>query len=348
MGFPLTVLLALEVSDILEAIYLQDKAALRKAISCFPESVNEQDRSGLTTAHLAISWPEGLSILLAKDAKPDTRDKFGDTPLNNACRFLNATHVTSALILLDCDSSLGNQDQNIYLAEIWMSQNTPLKNKFIFHLIDRRSRLLDLAFESLPTWDFERLRLKDDRILDAQAASVIDALLQHDVDIVPTLMPSHMVERTTVYHSVNLDVSTANILFKAGFKDIDGTDITGLTPFSSHALNFRIQFDLWKGYNPSRDFETLKILQWLTDKNVDVYYPHPTGGGKAMHAFGAAVTGRIFSRIHRNCSSTKLLTVQQVRTAGLFLTDAATDDCQCACSTNGCRIITSALKEAPN
>ncbi|PVH79597.1 hypothetical protein DL98DRAFT_655347 [Cadophora sp. DSE1049] len=323
----------LEVSDIIKAVFCQDEIALQKATARFPDQVNLRNRHGMTALDLSTAWPEGLSILLKGKAEVNMYDMGGITPLWHACYPENFSSVS---LLLDHDSPMGGYwNQNKVLQLVHWSKNVALKEKFIHHLVDRRKRLLDLALETLPEFELERLNLNEDRVLDAQAAAVISTLLKHGIEIDPALMPSLEPRRTTVYHTWYLGVSTASMLFEAGFRDIDETDKHEMMPFWEHSISTKYQ-----------DLKNLELLQWLKDKGVDVYRPHSEYGGTSMHALGAAIGDVHFDQM--DADHKRPSTKQQMSIAGSFLQDDATDDCLCACSESGCRIITSALKNCRN
>ena len=269
-------------------------------------------------------------MLLQGGAEVNAHDIDGCTPLWHA---FGNTNCLSASLLLDHDSPVGGLDQNTVLKLLCRLDNVTLKEKFIHHLVDRRKRLWDLALEQLTSFEFEKLGLQDDRILDAQASIVSSTLLEHGIEIGPALMPSLQPRRTTVYHTWYLDVPTASMLFEADFRDIDELDHNDLSPFWCHVLQLRYSS------------KSLELLKWLKAKGADVYHQHPKYGGTAMHGFGAAI-GHIFFRV--NVARLELLTEHQAALAASFVRDDATDNCLCACSKNGCRIITSVLKYCRN
>ncbi|KAL5315710.1 hypothetical protein ACEPPN_016580 [Leptodophora sp. 'Broadleaf-Isolate-01'] len=221
-------------------------------------------------------------------------------------------------------------DQNACLRQICTFNDFALQKIFISHLVNRRKRLLELALAKLPQFELEMLSLKEDRVLDAQAAAVTSALLQHNIEIDPTLMPSINTSKTTVYHIPSLGLHMAKNLYESGFRDISEIDAHGWTPF-------------WSQVFVLNSLRRLEILQWLKDLGVDAYRKCPRGGGTASHAFGATMeTG--FRLIYGAGYDTMPLKVQEAKIAGSFLEDEVVDDCDCACSRDGCRIITSALK----
>ncbi|KAH9219366.1 hypothetical protein DL95DRAFT_443461 [Leptodontidium sp. 2 PMI_412] len=323
----------LELPDFLEAICLQDDMAMEQAFQRSPESVNQIHGEGLTPIHLSLSWSPSLLFLLAHNADTSSYDSWGRTPLYYACSFNYASAIPS---LLDHDSPMGSiRDQNACLRHICRSNDFALQNIFISHLVNRRKRLLELARAKLPQFELEMLSLKEDRVLDAQAAAVTSALLQRNVEIDPALMPSIEARKTTVYHTPSLDLHMAKNLYESGFRDIDEIDIHGWTPFGSQI------------FDSVDSLESLETLQWLKDQGADAYRECPGGGGTTLHALGSTME-RSLGFINEEGYDTIPLKVQEAKIASSFLTDEVVDDCDCACSRDGCQIITSALKSNRN
>ncbi len=321
-----------EVPAILKAIFLKDESSLREILLDSPGSANQLFANRMTPLHLAVSWPGGLSILLDGGATVSSYDRYGRTPLLYAN---GSEHNTSVKILSDHDSPLGDSDDpNYCLESAFRSKDISLGKYMITHLVDRRQRLLALAQQELPSKKLMQLNLNMDRVLDAQAAVVTNALLEEDIEVPPALMPSLNLQKSTVYHTDNLSVQMANDLYAAGFRDIDEIDTSMMTPFWSNAL-----------YTPCC-FENLEIMQWLRNTGVNIHRLHPTNGGTASHCLGASVGEELFqmNKNHELGLQRSRPTSEQARIASSFLDDAFSDGCDCACSRSGCRVITSALK----
>ncbi|KAL2062675.1 hypothetical protein VTL71DRAFT_5747 [Oculimacula yallundae] len=310
-----------EVTEIEQAIWLQDEAALKNAIKSSPKSVNQPCEEGITPLHLSVLWPVGLSVLLNNKADISMCDDTGDIALFYACYHEQGPSIS---LLLDHDSPMGSGwNQNRCLQAVSRWKDFALQQTFVSHLVNRRKRLLQLALDGLPNFKSETLNLRSDRILDAQAASVFTELLEYRIEIASALAPSFRPFQTTVYHTPYMSLRIAKRLWEAGFRDVDAFDDNGITPFWAHIL---------KLLSDPSFYELLDILQWLKDRGVDVYNKNQQGGGMAIHALGAG-TGRD--------EPPEPHTVLQ---AGLFLADDVQDECRCACSVNGCRVVTSAIK----
>ncbi|KAG4435049.1 hypothetical protein IFR05_009473 [Cadophora sp. M221] len=323
----------LELPDLLAAVCLQDEAAMEKAFECSPESINQRHARNLTLLHLSISWSPSLSFLLAHGADTGLYDSWGHTPLYYACMSNYGSAISS---LLDHDSPMGSTwDQNACLGYVCESNDFALQETFISHLANRRKRLLELALRKLPHFELEMLSLKEDRVLDAQAAAVTSALLRCNVEIDSVLMPSINPRKKTVYHTPSLGLHMAKSLYESRFRDIDEIGEDGWTPFGSTISNY------WGC------LESLETLQWLRDQGADAYRTCPRGGGSALHALGDNI-GYNFKLINEGYINPIQPTAKQAKIAGYFLEDEVLDDCDCACSRDGCRIITSALRGSRN
>lgn len=282
----------------MEAILLQDKNKLDCALACCPGAANQVLLRGNTPLHLAVAWSQGLSLLLGKGGDIHHCNNSGEIPLFAA---LYESNYESARLLLEHNSPVGI----IWHAlDYW---NVPLMELLITHLVDRRQRLLYLALGALPVSELAWLDLKTDRVLDAQAAAVVSALLLQSIDIPPALVPSNSSAIRTVYHNPRLNIQVAECLFSMGFLDIDEFDDNGLTPIWIAVL--------WPG--PWR----LDYPQWLIHKGADVHRVNPKYGVMALHALGAYIGDSIFHIESAHCMKgvTKDLTDDKAQIALSFL-----------------------------
>jgi ankyrin repeat protein len=198
------------------------------------------------------------------------RDEQGRTPLNLALQDRNEDSVR---LLLKHDSQIPN-DWYIRMTSLTRPPIIDWNEIFVSHLVNRRQRLLNLALTDLPALELATLDLKRGRILDAQAAAVVPALLLHGIYIPPALIPTYPLRRTTVYHSYGLGAETAEYLFSKGFLDIDEVDHYGKTP-------------LWQASDCQS--QNLEYERWLIDKGADVYRVHSEFGTSTLHTLGAEI-----------------------------------------------------------
>ena len=284
---------------------------LKKELRHNPEMVNHRLPCEQTLLHIALPWPQGVSILLAAGANiaPD------QNILSDACWLGNSSSIP---LLLD-HGCLINLSSSVF-----SSRNIDLQKLVVSHLVRRRNRLGGLAANNLSGIDFQSPNLRKDRVLNAQADVVAPVLSRTgvEIDLALSLLP------TTVYHATTMNVKMGNLLYDAGFRDFDEVDALEMSPFWTH-----VQYDMWK------PLEKLSVLAWLRDKGVDMYRRHPVGRMMAIHAVGRLLGSP------RLCFGIGRMSSEQQEQTGLFLSDRTTDDCKCACSRTGCQALAFALAD---
>jgi hypothetical protein len=306
-----------------------------------PDSSNEVVGTRRTTPlQLSCLWPSGLSILLNAGAVVSTEDAYGLSSLAYACY---SQCEESIQLLLDHDSGLGcGRDPNSCLSYICQIDNSRLRHSFISALVDRRERLQKFAALVLPDEESSRFDLNSGHLLDVQAADVTNAILGLGISVEPALLPSPILEQKTVYHTRNLNVSMADMLFEAGFRDVEGTTRDGLTP-----LLFHTKFVAQRLTN-----RYISLIKWFISKGGDMYKEDPIRGGTALHHLGWIIGRNTFEahdahnyeRPNRNQNVYLALGEEQQQTIVGFLTDEYEDSCTCACSKSGCTAISSTTK----
>jgi hypothetical protein len=303
-----------------------------------PDSSNEVVGTRRTTPlQLSCLWPSGLSILLNAGAVVSTEDAYGSSSLAYACY---SQCEESIQLLLDHDSGLGcNNEPNHCLSYICQIDNSRLRHSFISALVNRRERLRKFAALVLPEEESSRFDLNSAHLVDAQAADVTNAIVGLRISVESALLPSPILEQTTVYHTRNLNVSMADMLFEAGFRDIEGTNGDGLTPLLFHTMYLRQPLA-----------ELVSLIKWFILKGGDIYKENP--GGTALHNLGQII-GRESFEAHEASPYKRPTRIQnlyltlgeeQQKTIVDCLTDEYEDSCTCACSKSGCRAISSTTK----
>ena len=307
-----------------------------------PDSSNEVVGTRRTTPlQLSCLWPSGLSILLNAGAVISTEDGCGWSPLAYACY---SQCEESIQLLLDHDSGLGcNNEPNYCLSYICQIDNSRLRHSFISALVDRRERLRKFAALVLPDEESSRFGLNSGHLLDVQAANITNAILGLGISVGSALLPSPILEQKTVYHTRNLNVSMADMLFEAGFRDIDGTDNYGWTPLWFHTSTSQL--------DPEDIKRLIGLTKWLISKGGDIYREHTRQGGTALHYFGWTIGRRTHKSHYHNHKRPDLnqsiyLTLGEAQQHMIidFLTDEFEDCCTCACSKSGCRAISSTTR----
>jgi hypothetical protein len=199
-----------------------------------------------------------------------------------------------------------------------------------------------LAIFAIPSEAWSRFDLNSAYLLDVQAANVTNTILGLGISVERALLPSPILEQKTVYHTWNLDVLTADLLFEAGFRDIEGTTKDGLTPLLFHTM--LVPQRLTDGL--------LGLIKWFVSKGGDMYKEDPIRGGTVLHHLGWIIGRNTFEaheahnyeRPSRSQNVYLALGEEQQQMIVDFLTDEYEDSCTCACSKSGCRAISSTTK----
>ena len=250
-------------------------------------------------------------------------DQDDDCPLSYAYKFQCADSIQ---LLLDSDSEVMLTFDTYRLA--------PATFQIIVRaLVDSRNRLQELALHSLPENVVQQLHIPGDRVLDAQTQNVFEALVDNGVHIPKPLRL--LTFEGTVYHALDLKPEFADILFDAGFLDIDGLDSQGRSPMQYY-------LEMWMPMS----YSDLETVHWLAHKGADFYQPSK-GNSKVMVAhYAAAALGLHFniasSGSRQNSFSEGF--VSTLSREGSYLSELlprvsarhVLDDCTCACSKDGC------------
>jgi hypothetical protein len=331
---------AIDAPPIFEQILLHCENGLKDLLIRSPDSSNEVVSQFATPLHLSCLWPLGLSILLNAGAVISTEDAKGLSPLAYACY---SQCEESIQLLLDNDSGLGcNGNANFCLDYICQIVNSQVQRDFIRALVNRRERLRKFAALVLPDEESSRFDLNPAHLLDVQAAEVTKSVLELGISVEPALLPSPILRQQTVYHTKSLSVSMADLLFEAGFQDIEGTGDYGRTPLLAHTSTVRQD-------KPEDIDELISLMKWLISKGGDIYREDTTRGGTALHYFGRNIGHRAYAshyrkRPYRSQNIYLTLGEAQQHTIIDFLTDPFEDSCICMCSERGCRAISSTTK----
>lgn len=268
MDSTLIVSVALSCNDLSVSILRKSEQEMLRILEQFPQSIHQTNQWGQTPLHLAVGWPLGMKKLLDYGADVDSRDDLGMKPLEYAIRlgFAEAVHF---LMKARCNLeelnnidalSFANQELNY---PYWRRFNKMRKNRRIVlqtvvtSLAERRRGLQSRLATLLPMKIIDACWTQNDRILDEHAPYVEELLRSHSL-----LLPgeSSLVTMPTVYDVVYLTVELAEMLWQAGFRDIDVPDRDGRTPIMRCGLK-------WSG-NLKRITE---ITTWLIKRGAYIH-----------------------------------------------------------------------------
>jgi hypothetical protein len=195
--------------------------------------------------------------------------------------------------------------------------------------IHRRKRLQALAVVHLPREVIDQLNIRSDTLLNVHAYEAYTLLSAASVDL------ENLLERHTwsVFDCLGVNLELAGQLWEAGFRDvneIDKGDETCLT-------------NLWRATPPCTLEEFLQKAHWLISKGADIHHQGPSGS--ALHTLGNSV-GSVLQCSDQEEDShlgIQYLSDSSKALLRIILFDNIRDDCECACSLNGCSPLTALL-----
>lgn len=349
-----------ECNHISVAVIRKSEIDLRRGLIRSPHAINEANTLGQTALHLAIEWPAGIDLLLQAGADVNSRDHYKLSPLDYAVQ-RSLTEPTSSLVNATCsllDYNLTTHHSTLAIAVVKeideprkQTSNAAAKeivDLLVNSVIYRRKKLCDLAICTLPAskithffpyWDH------DSYLLDESASQLFSLLLSYDITVPSVLNPGSY--RATVYHHIKNSTRVAEMLWKGGFRDIDGKDSLGLTPLMTMACS-DFYFE-----DPTNSL--LECVAWFLDKGVDfqakqdldLYYEDKErrgdmGSGQLFSAtsmhFVASSLGcklRSFPFKEQKTWGTSMFEISKTVFERVIM-DQNSDDCICACSFVGC------------
>ncbi|PYI01492.1 hypothetical protein BO78DRAFT_401250 [Aspergillus sclerotiicarbonarius CBS 121057] len=270
-----------------------------------------------------LEWPMGLYTLIREGYKPSRR------VLQTACEY-------------DCEGAvnvlLGERRFNIGRSELTSpkaarQQTTKL---IVAALANKRRRLQALAETHLPSETLSQLGIRSDCLMGFNAAAVCARLRANSVSIRRDLMEG---KGWLIYNGGWWGCKSADLLWDAGFRNIDETDEQGFT-----ALMHTPQY-------PESVHQFLPLLiyaQWLVSHGANIY--HPRQEAPALHYLAENVglsldNDWIFGLCQESYYRESLnhMPAGCVEVVRKILLDEGTDKCCCPCSFNGCSALTRLL-----
>lgn len=342
--------IALDCGTLSLAILANNLEQVQSTLEKFPSAIKEENAVGQTPVHLATNRPSHLQLLL-KATSEDILNKLdfaGYTAIQYAvfhsskecqsvsvklrCRRCHCAKSTAMLLKADC----AMWPQHGYGRRSDDTGSKRCRTKFIKGLKNRRDRLGELAIVNFSADEADALSLDGAGVLDANAAYVIELLLEKGIEIPPALWPSIYQDVQTakeqwgtVYHSI-IYADDAEAYFQLGFRDVDESNGEGLPPLAFAAHND----------------ETFPYLNWLVDRGAKLNRQvFPTSSTRdSCRIFGATSAHYVFQRIgkymcYRRDSNHWVPTIGlKILHSHVLSVDSCvdTDMCHCNCSQGGC------------
>ncbi|TGO34389.1 hypothetical protein BHYA_0199g00130 [Botrytis hyacinthi] len=348
-----------------------------QVLANFPDSAYERNTMGQTPLHLSSDWPIGISHLLRIGGQSlvNKQDCMGYLPVAYA---LYSKCLPAVELLLNADSPLHSfradtindtlkdvvffRAEDVFLDAL-RSSSKDVINCMINSLVDRRNRLGQLAFQSLPTSKTDRLAISGDQVLDLHASSTCALLKVFGVDIPPALQIPE--EYESIYHLLFVydiylreyaipRVEIADMFYNAGFREIEEYHC-----FDSKRTLLMLT---WTDHDtsPSEMMDKFKLLWWLIQKGADLHRVKRILQGDRRIPWSPATHFIVASLLIKdlwvitmeeinllpNGGPENLSSQPEVRNVMFkVLTTSKADPCICACSKSGCTALTILLKQ---
>ncbi|KAJ5098839.1 hypothetical protein N7532_005840 [Penicillium argentinense] len=255
-------------------------------------------------------WPLGLALLL------QSGHASIDGALNAACEANCEESVR--LLIQDYSCFIGKED--LELASF--HPNPAIVDLIVNTFIDRRRRLQALAVVHLPREVQYQLNIRSDTLLNVHAYEAYALLSAASVDL------ETLLERQTwsVFDCFGANLELAGRLYEAGFRDLNEIDKDNETCLTN----------LWRSTPPCTLEEFLQKAYWLISRGADVHHQGPSGS--ASHTLGNGVGSILrYTGQEEECRlEIQSLSGNSKELLRIVLFDNVRDDCECACSLNGC------------
>lgn len=265
---------------------------------------------------------DGLALIL----------QSGYAPTKGALRAACEANCEESVKILvnDYQCFIGNEE----LAIASFHPNKAIADLIVSGFIDRRKRLQALAEAHLPISVQYQLRIESQGLLNVYAYEVYTLLAVSSVDL-EGLLERH---RWSVFDCVGVNLDLADRLWSAGFRDVDEIDDNNETCLTK----------AWKETPPCALEVFLQKTHWLISKGADVY--HQGSSGSALHDIGKGVGSILYWMKEEDDFSLKIQLLSEPSRALLrtAFSDNTRDNCECACSLNGCSPLTTLLSGRPH
>lgn len=337
ISFVYNIMLTTEVYDcgpLSAAILAKSKVHVDKILANSQEAINERNKDHQTPLHLSAGWPWGIDRLLSAGASVNVTDRYGHHPIHYARigRCLNSVERFVA-----ADSPMVNLRDLLpprhYSHEGDHAVETLQQQMFytlVTALAERRRQLAELAKNVLVSSDYEVLLGSIPGLPDRTAYRIYKKILASGISVPPALQVSE--KHFSVYHCVvRLKSEEADVLYNAGFCDIDVLDDGGETPLIRAARWLMISYDL-------------RVCQWFISKGADLLKKAKKKGNVQIHFLASGIADCARQSIKnpfrsRSFDGGTQKIAQLLPFMEFVLREdcvGVSDDCLCECSVHGC------------
>lgn len=281
--------------------------------------------NGECAMHFAVIWPAALCHLILAGAIVDVEDNFGRRPIQLAVAM---GVVESVRMLIEADCSLATpHSHHSLLQESLLVEDKPkgtrISNLIVQGLIDRHTRLLNIAMAALPPSSKLARSINPGKLQQSLIPDITKELFGLDHKIPPSLKldDKESYNAGSLHADMRLPISTAEQLWLGGFRDVESR---ALTPILCAWFN--------------ADFE---LLRWLISKGASPYSRDPSTGRSGLHWYARRLG---FPGGYFNFRVSEVFFDRAVIAQLMWDNSAWRDSCSCLCSTGGCQPVTIFLK----
>ncbi|KAF7712756.1 Uncharacterized protein PECH_003814 [Penicillium ucsense] len=289
---------------------------------------------GSTSLQMAFGWPRGIQVLLEAGAKVGTSTLASfwgcPSPLEESDLEYNAFLQSTKLIV---EAGCGLRVSTLQMH----SASSELRLFFIDVLARRRKNVSKIARACLSQDMLQALNVREDAVLDLQAAKIceIAAARGKSIDWALWVEPTD----ANVYYTHNIRPEVMEDLLGAGFEDFDSPNSEGVTPLMKTYESF---FSGW---------EAVERMAWFGSKGADQSCQLPSSCAQAAHLLTVQVIGFLLAALELQEPETvesrwsSLVGVISQHQIDLFPCQLIEDKCTCACSAQGCTIVSVAMRQ---
>jgi len=321
------------------AVLARSEAGVDRILKRHPCTKQEQNDLGQTPLHLSAGWLWGVNRLHEAEAPVDAADRNGLRPIDYALTF-------------DCPSTVEKLlKAGSALDDLWRvfdrigGQQLESFSALVNALAGRRRELAALAKGVLSSTDYAMLVGSGVDLPDRTAYDLYQRITDCGISLRPALRVHR--KHISVYHYNShgtLTLEKLNILYDAGFHDVDTQDSKGATPLIIAAVDLQYSNDT-------------SVCEQLILKGADLFKKITATGTSPLHFLALGVgncAARTIKKVPKavpaGSERLKFLAQSFANLTGLklgFQEDylETTDNCICACSVYGCSFLSVLLKE---
>jgi hypothetical protein len=317
-----------DLNDLMVSIIRRNEPDFLRALG--KDDIHAVSRAnGLRAIHLAIYWPWALKQIIQAGADVNCEDNDQRRPIHLAVACRQAQSVG---ILLQADCSVSTPDYSNSLLQEALTQGREFDNVtdlIIDALIDRHTRLRDLALSVLPNDSGPSVDTEKETLSEIRAPEIYDSLIRAKHNIPPALQVDRdeegVYDTAAMHGDIRLTASLADKLWRGGFHRFDEfAPLNGLTPLLRSW--FIADFDM---------------VSWFIEKGASPFTTHRDGLLSGLHLYAARIAypGAHFHHDRKEVPISPQNWHQLTRRGDMWH-----DSCHCSCSISGCTPISILIK----